>query len=426
MTRAPIRARSTTAISLCSLIASLSCIGPGDAGSATSKGISVRDSAGIQIVEHTAEYMAALPTWTIDSVPIAQVVGDAPGSELSMVRDAVRRRDGTFLVADQRQRDIRLFNAAGTESRVIARAGRGPGEVGYVRRMQLLANDTLLYDDSNNRRLNVFALDGRFVRQHAYPQFANGAQFGFIAYRSDGRAFGTLRPAFMPPATPSDVVRRDPLVIATFGPTADSPGATHVDTIAVVPDLEVYDQSTTENGETRPDLYPLRFGKSTVIGTDGVRLFVSTNERNEIVEYGNAGVVRRIRSGIPAAPFTDEDRERFTRDLTTQVERSGRPPSAVADFKHMLETWRYAKSFAYYDRLFVGADGTVWAEVPWVVESDARRYVVYGGDGHALAQVEFSPRVVPLRMSRTEILGTFTDDADVPHVMVWRVRERMP
>lgn len=40
-------------------------------------GISVRDSAGMEIVEHTAEYIAALPEWTIDSVPLVHIAGDA-------------------------------------------------------------------------------------------------------------------------------------------------------------------------------------------------------------------------------------------------------------------------------------------------------------------------------------------------------------
>ena len=33
----------------------------------------VRDSAGVSILKHSAEFIAALPEWTIESVPLTQV-----------------------------------------------------------------------------------------------------------------------------------------------------------------------------------------------------------------------------------------------------------------------------------------------------------------------------------------------------------------
>jgi hypothetical protein len=108
-----------------------------------------------------------------------------------------------------------------------ARRGQGPGEVASVTRLQLLPADSLAFIDSNNRRLSVFAPDGRFVRQTEYPRLDDGASVDFLAQLSDGRILGTVRKPFVPSV--NDSVYRQPYALVTFG--ADS---SRVDTIRTV------------------------------------------------------------------------------------------------------------------------------------------------------------------------------------------------
>jgi hypothetical protein len=296
-----------------------------------SRGVVVRDSAGVEIVENSAEHVAALPVWTLDTVPIARVAGDAPGNEFSMVRDAVRRADGRFILADQRQRDIREFTPGGAFSRLLLGAGRGPGEVGVVERLQLLPADSLAYMDAGNRRFSVFGPDGRFAGQHGIPRFADGTAARLIARLDDGRILGLMRRPYAPLETVHDSVFRERFAVMAF--TMAQPGiaaatATRVDTIAVVPDMELYTAAVTESGQTSAERPQLRYGRTTYVGAGSNRVYIGTNERNEIVRYGRQGPVRRIRNGAGAAPFTAADRERSQEFALTGLDWNGASPAA--------------------------------------------------------------------------------------------------
>lgn len=389
------------------LLFGTACTAPADrAATAT-----VTDSAGIELVHHPAVLVAALPAWHIDTVARAQVLGDGDTQQFSSIRDAVQRADGGFIVADAAHRDIREFTSAGSLARVVARRGQGPGEVASVARLQLLPADSLVFIDSNNRRLSVFAPDGRFVRQTEYPRLDDGASVDFLAQLSDGRILGTVRKPFVPSA--NDSVYRQPYALVTFG--ADS---VRVDTIRTVPDVQAYRTTITEGGETFPDESPIRFGPYTVIASNGRRIVVATNETADLLVYDGARLDRRISVDLPVEPFTAADRARFEADLTTRVERSGRPPAAMVEFREMLRGWRYARTLSFANRVLVGDDDSIWVERPWVTPDDPHRYLVFDRSGRAVAQVVLPSKVQLLRASLETVLVSWPDDDDVPTVQV--------
>jgi hypothetical protein len=389
-------------------------------------GTTARDSAGVSIVEHSAAYMAALPEWTIDSTPLQELRGDATDTQFASILDAVQRADGGFYVADQQQRDIKAFAASGAFERVLSRPGRGPGEVGYVSRLQLLAGDSLAFVDANNRRFSVFEPQGRFARQVSFPRFEDGSSVRITMQLMDGRLLGSLRQPWVEAPEQRDSVYRTPFAIVAYRMVPSTGADTGVllaavDTIAVVPDGEAYRANTTENGETWADEHPLRFGRSTLVASDGRRTFVATNETAEIVEYGAKGMVRRIRSARTPRPVTDEDRVRLEREVLDAVEKSGRPAEAKADVQQMVKGWRYATSHALASRLLVGTDGGLWVEDALVLESDPRQFFLYDSTGTALARVVLPPRIKVLRVSMREMLGVWRDADDVPHVRRWSI-----
>ena len=83
---------------------------------ASVSGIVVRDSAGVEIVEHTAAYIASLPQWTIDTVPLVHIAGDAPGNAFTSIRAVIQRPDGRVIVVEGRAREIREFSATGVST----------------------------------------------------------------------------------------------------------------------------------------------------------------------------------------------------------------------------------------------------------------------------------------------------------------------
>ena len=393
-------------------------------------GKTVRDSAGVSIVEHSAAFMAALPEWTIDSTPQQELRGDATDTQFANILDAVQRADGGFFVADQQQRDIKAFAASGAFERVVSRPGRGPGEVGYVSRLQLLPGDSLALVDANNRRLSVFAPDGRFARQLLFPRVEGGSSVRITMLLADGRLLGSLRQPWVEAPENRDSVYRTPFAIVAYRvipPAAADTGIPPavVDTIAVVPDDEAYRANTTENGQTWADEHPLRFGRGTIVASDGRRIFVATNETAEIIEYDAKGMVQRIRSARTPRPVTDEDRARLEGWVLDAVEKSGRPAEAKADVQRMVKGWRYATRHEAVGRLLVGPDGSVWAEDPWILEDDPRQFIVYDSSGTALARVVLPARIHLLRVSTRDVLGVWKDADDVPHLRRWRISPQL-
>jgi hypothetical protein len=274
--------------------------------------VTVRDSAGVSIVHYSAEAMAVLPIWTIDDIPIEEITGETGGG-FSAISDVVRRRDGRYVISDRQRRDIRMYDAGAETGQVIARPGRGPGEVGFVSLLQRLPGDSL-----------------GFVNAPFTSDLAN-----------------------------SDTVFRRTMALITMSVSSDS-AVLALDTMAVVPDQEIYYHTTTRNGETSPDLYPLRFGKATRVATGGRRVIVTTNDGFGFSEYVGERLIRRVRRAEPAAPF--------------------------------------------------------------VAERDPHRYIVFDSTGRALARVQVPSPVVVRQATANEVIGTTLDENDIPRVERWKLR----
>ena len=385
----------------------------------------MRDSAGIAIVEQTAAHIAALPTWTIDTVPVLRIDGDNLQNAFTSVRLVTSLPDGRVLVVDARHRDVREFATDGAFVRVMMPSGRGPGEVDYVQRVQVLDDGRVAVFDGNQRRILFFDGTGGFAGQIAYPRFDDGTELRPIALLGDARLLASFRPPYVPPTVFNGPTRRDTFAVVTIRTSAGaaSSAAPRVDTIALVPDREVFDVITTEDGASRPDTDFLRFGPSTYMVSDGTRLVLGTNERFELREYRGDALTRLSRVAIDAEPVPKDAGDRVRAWVASELESRPMPGSVKADREVMRRGWRFATVFPFHERLLLGDDGTLWAQAPSVLPSDALRYLVFDTEGRAIARVSLPPRVTPHVVSRERVLGVWIDDDDVPHVRAWRVRE---
>lgn len=390
----------------------------GSAADTPAPAIATRDSAGVPIVEHPAAAIAALPTWTIDTVPELQL--RPPEEEgFTAIGDILAWPDGRVFVADRRLRDVREFAADGAFTRVVARTGAGPGEVTFVSRLQHLPGDTLAILDGNARLASLFDAAGRYVTRIQYPRLSNGSSLRMLARLHDGRWIATIRPPAVAPKKIDGAIRRDSLVVVrlALGINAD---VAAMDTIAHVPDQEVFDVITTQGGESYPDVEFLRGGRAAYVASDGDRVVVGANERYVLHEYENARLTRLVRVDATAEPMPADAAQRVI--AWSEQATANLPAEARAELAAMRKNWRFATTKPFHERLHFGDDGTLWASAPTLLPSDARRYLVFDAAGHALAQVALPAGVEPFRMTREHILGTWTDENDVPHVMRWRLR----
>lgn len=395
--------------------------------SASVNGISVRDSAGTEIVEHTAEYIAALPEWTIDSVPLVHIAGDAPGNAFTAIRTVAQRPDGRFIVVEGRSLEIREFSATGIFERLIARGGRGPGEIEYVSRMQLTPEDSLVVFDFNQRRASVFAPGGAFVRQITYPRTPDGSRFDALALLNDKRLLGTLKKATGELVATDGPVTRSPfaivrMAVGSMSAANDSAPAGVADTVTVVPDLESYPTASPSGGKDYPDMDFLIFGRRTNIAVTNHGIFVGTNAINEIDQYDANNVIRKIRSSVAPGLVTEAHREQVRAEIRNgflNIQMPAAEKSAIQNY--LLTKRRIADVFAFNESITGGSDSTLWVEDPRIDSQGGRKYTVYDINGHAIARAHFPERTIPQRLSRDRMLGVWLDGDDVPHVMLWKI-----
>lgn len=119
--------------------------------------------AGVVVIETSPD---SIPEWTVgDRITRAEVGEDSPGSApyLVSVRDGKWRSDGSFVVLDG-QTNLHLFNADGTFSTELGRLGEGPGEFVSIGSLSVGSGDTIYVYDDQRHVVNIFGLDGEFVR----------------------------------------------------------------------------------------------------------------------------------------------------------------------------------------------------------------------------------------------------------------------
>jgi hypothetical protein len=152
-----------------------------------------RDSAGVRIIEHSARRDAPV-SFTLGDKPLLEVGGTEAnrGDEFDHSQGylrGVRLSNGGLAVIDVSR--VHFFDATGKRLRIVGRMGVGPEQFQYIMAICRTRGDTLIVDDSHNRRLSVMDGDGRVVRsiirENSNPPFSFCLDDGtFILLQSIG------------------------------------------------------------------------------------------------------------------------------------------------------------------------------------------------------------------------------------------------
>jgi len=380
--------------------------------------IAVRDSSGIQIVEHPAGFEDSLPVWNARGEPVVDIGGgDDAGQDLHLVRGAVRLSDGRIVVANSGSGELRVFDGAGKYLNPIGRKGQGPGEFGSLGAVWSLPGDTLVALDNQTSRFSLFTPSGEFVRGTSAIVHSERGGVAASLRLFDGRIVGTETIYEDGKETSGPVRRRSSAIVLL---RADGSG---FDTLVTVPGSEVYPGIVREGGHEYPNLKSLEFGRQTVFTTDGVRIYVGSNEPVGIRVFEADGrLLRIIRNATPAEPVTEEHRAQRARENLARLDRQNAPEQVKAEWRKNQEKPRYAEVFPFYERLLIATDGSLWVERARRSEDEGRRYIVYDSTGKAIAAVRCPDRVRPYEVGPTEILGLWRDPEEVNHVRAYKVK----
>ncbi|MDE0650128.1 MAG: hypothetical protein OXI12_07255, partial [Gammaproteobacteria bacterium] len=105
------------------LIFGAACAGDGGQGDAPST--TVRDSAGIEIVESTRPLWSDSDGWRVESAPVLDLSasGAGPNHEFFQVRGVRRLSDGSLAVANGSSNEVRLYSADGSHTASLGGEG---------------------------------------------------------------------------------------------------------------------------------------------------------------------------------------------------------------------------------------------------------------------------------------------------------------
>jgi hypothetical protein len=366
----------------------------------------VRDSAGIQIVESTAPVWEEGAGWQVAPEPIL-TIGVLEGPEeyqLFRAFSPLRTSRDEIVVVNSGSLELRFYDLQGRYLRAVGRKGGGPGEFAMMSELWRLGEDSLVVFDYGNNRLSVHGIDGSFGRTMrlesvttAIPLpmgvFADGSILAYWHLPSNGQATGGLQ--------------RIPRMYGIW----DTEGA-FVDSLARLPGSELFSVSV---GPEHSVATGRPFGRSPAEIAGGERWYYGSSDRYEIEVRATDGTLERlIRRPVPNRPVTEElieDRERRLRER-----RAERGVTSATPFDDIP----YPADMPPYEEFRLDASGNLWVAY-YRLEDEPVRWAVFDQEGRWLGDIETPPNGRVWDIGNDYVLGVWQDELDVQQVRMYRL-----
>ena len=320
-----------------------------------SAGFTLRDSAGIEIVENHAPESPAGRFWTIDPEPVIVLGGDdglnaAAHDSAHLVWDVrglARLADGRVALLSKAAHKIFLFEPSGGFSRSIGRKGRGPGDFSNPRHLQCLPGDTLVVWNEWFGPVIHFDTTGTLLKHRVRDLFKildHGKRL------SVGSGFGLHEEADEIPLPDGSFVVSaqldyNPTGAPLFRPKQaflriDSTYAAH----SLGSSWEGLETLLPEDGRYE---VPAPYNLDTHIATGGhpASIYIADGDKNEIRQFSPDGTLRRIiRRTTDRIPLSVESFREWWQNLF----RSQPTPDSLVQ--------RFSRIFERAEPLFEGKD----------------------------------------------------------------------
>ncbi len=387
----------------------------GERASESAAAPSVRDSAGIRIVEN------GRPLWSPEDAPglaarPTLVIGDRPepNYELSRVGGAVRLSDGRIVIADGGSLQLRFFDSTGAFIKFVGGRGGGPGEFRRLDALATLAGDTMVAL-SMPGTATFFNAHGEFLRRVNVFRPPQGPDDGItvvVTVLGDQTVVvGSLpHPARKPAGTrwvesmPLEAIGRDTVARVSFG---------------TVPFLLV-----AMNGN---DPQPPWFGPTAVFAAVGPSLVVGYGGEYSIqILSANGRVERIVRRRWTPVPVTDADIDAYVREWFKRWGKATGPEAEKQ--KQDLRDDPYASEVPAYSRIIADRAGRLWVREPHLADAPAGGELAMGSlvpsvwsvfdpDGRWLGDVTMPAHFRPTDIGPDYVLGIAADSDGVETVV---------
>jgi hypothetical protein len=368
------------------------CDGPG--WEAT--GPTIRDSAGVQIIEY-GRVPSSAALFKVSERPLFEHGAEDAEYAFSGIVTGSLLPDGRVVVGDIGTSEIVFLNAEGGLEAIAGGRGQGPGEIGLLASITSLPNGLIVVEDDGNNRLTLFD---------------NHTPLNTIS----GRPLGWLRMVTVIGADDSGILLLGP---RGFRPEFEEPwhrGAIQrfdlsrmsVDTI-----LQFDFVRRPTGGASNP------FTPEGARAVAGGLVVIGRTDRAELRWHNSEGELLRIIRWRHETQFPSEVHWQVL-DSMVRERMAGAGSDAIED---MLARWREGATEALpVFRGIVGAsNGDVWMGGGTPRADGISEYSVVSSEGEWLGSVTMPRRFRVLHITEDKILGVLRDDLDVERVAVFEI-----
>ncbi len=382
----------------------------------------VRDSAGITIVENSDSVWTEETRWAIASDPelvIGSVDGSVPGTDFGWARDVIALGSGGVAVLEGRLDEVRVFGPDGTWDATFGGSGDGPAELRSPTGITALPGDSVAVFDVNARKMVVFPLSGGEPRVTPTVSPFHAERYGWdiAGWREDGSYLLEARdtPGARPPG-----VRVDSARLVLFSADGDS-----LKDVGSVPMYSSFSSGTNGGRVTFS-----RWAVTRVHGPDVYHGFPEVGFQYEVLNSQSAGrrIVRRSfrRVASPEGAVEETARQQL-------AEMTGASTEQVEAARAFMGAMEALDSLPAYWDLRVGATGDVWAnhlvspetvakeDQPYLSSYTSLDWTVFDPDGRWLGTLRMPEGFEVHDIGPDWVLGVRENDLGVPFVERYRV-----
>ena len=368
----------------------------------------VEDSAGISIVTSDKPVWGDRSQWKISSpaLTIGGVAGDSAFDFLGIV-GAHRFADGSLVVANGGNGELRWYSADGKHIRTVGGRGRGPGQFAVLTALYWLG-DTLLAWDGRALAISRFTSTGTFLTIDTLRIADSARAFAVLGAFKNGRLLAEAGVAL-------DVEHREPGVLRPPRTLFSlAPGGVS-DSIGTLPGDQLY--LSIQQGNAQLSAVP--FGVGSRLAVRGGGFIATEGDRPQLQEYDETGRLRRIiRWPASRLPILQDDIDRQLRELL------GRAGTGMQRSR-LDSLWRRVPkpdSLPLVIGLVPDEGALAWVRRGGHVADQEAPWWVFDLEGRLLGTVMLPARASPLDITNEWVVLRVVDEDRIERIEVRRIR----